>query len=79
MFAEHDYSYGVYLWAFPIQQLLVSLLGADAMGLVAYSLLAFAATLPCAMVSWFIVERPANRLGRKITSWSRAREASKAA
>lgn len=73
-FAEHDYSYGVYLWAFPVQQTLVHFLGADAFGLVGYSLVAFAATLPCAMVSWFAVERPANRLARRLTSWSRGRE-----
>jgi len=79
VFAEHDYSYGVYLWAFPVQQTLVMLFGPQAMGLVAYSAVAFALTLLCAMVSWFVVERPAGKLGRKITSWSRARMAAKAA
>lgn len=74
VFAEHDYSYGVYLWAFPVQQTLVHFLGAEAFGLMVYSLLAFCLTLPCAMVSWFAVERPASRLGRRLTAWSRRRE-----
>lgn len=74
VFAQHDYSYGVYLWAFPVQQILVHLLGPQAMGLMAYALLAFCCTLPCAMVSWFLVERPASRLGKRLTLWSRKRE-----
>lgn len=72
VFAVNDYSYGVYLWAFPVQQILVTALGPHAMGLMAYSVLAFCCTLPFAMLSWFLVERPASRIGRRITKWSRS-------
>ena len=74
VFAVNDYSYGIYLWAFPIQQMLVYGLGPQAMGLMAYSVLAFCCTLPCAMVSWFLVEQPCSRLGKRLTTWSRVRE-----
>ena len=57
-----------------MQQILVHLLRPQAMGLMAYALLAFCCTLPCAMVSWFLVERPASRLGKRLTLWSRKRE-----
>jgi len=53
-----DISYGVYLYAFPVQQTLIELLpGArDGWSLAA---LAVAATLPLAILSWVAVERPA--------------------
>jgi peptidoglycan/LPS O-acetylase OafA/YrhL len=50
-----DLSYGLYIYAFPVQQMLAS-----------HGLLSFwtslAATLPFAAVSWFLVEAPALRL-----------------
>lgn len=52
-----DISYGVYIYAFPVQQLVVCLIpGIGALGLTVYSL---AIVVPLAIVSWYIVERPA--------------------
>ena len=54
-----DYSYGTYVYAFPIQQLLASF------GIVtplANILLALPLTLCCAVLSWHLVEAPAMRL-----------------
>ncbi len=53
-----DFSYGVYLYAFPVQQALVQLLGP---GLTGWSLTLWASlvTLLFAAVSWFLVERRA--------------------
>lgn len=50
-----DISYGMYIYAFPIQQVLMQfgLLSAPA---------AIAATLPFAIASWFMVEKPALKL-----------------
>lgn len=79
VFAENDYSYGIYLWAFPIQQTLVQLIGTGAPGVLGYTLLSTFVTLLFAMASWFLVERPASRLGKRITAWSRARQAARAA
>lgn len=52
-----DFSYGLYLFAFPIQQLLVRYFGAE---LTPYRLFlaAFPLTLLCAVFSWRFVEKP---------------------
>lgn len=56
-----DYSYGMYVWAFPIQQ------GVAATGVVSpwvNIVIATPVTLVCAMLSWHLVEAPAMRFGR---------------
>lgn len=55
-----DYSYGVYIYAFPVQQTLVSLW--PAMDMVAYIALTLTLSLALAAASWHLVERPALRL-----------------
>ena len=60
---KNDISYGVYIYAFPVQQLLV-LAGANALGLTAFIMLAILGTLPLAVASWFLIERPAIGLKR---------------
>jgi peptidoglycan/LPS O-acetylase OafA/YrhL len=60
---RHDISYGVYIYAFPMQQLLVYA-GAHRLGLVAYDVVAALATAVLAVVSWRLVERPALRWTR---------------
>ncbi len=54
-----DLSYGIYLYAFPVQQTLVALLAPATMPLVALSI---PPTLLLAALSWRLVERPALRL-----------------
>ncbi len=58
-----DFSYGIYLWAFPVQQTLASFGGAT-WALAAYVAVAATATLGCAYVSWHVVEYPALRFKR---------------
>ena len=53
-----DLSYGVYVYAFPIQQLLV-ICGLGSMNPIAFWVLAAIATVPIAALSWFLVEKPA--------------------
>ena len=62
-----DYSYGIYIYGFPAQQVAVAL-GAD-MPLANLGL-AFAITLPAAALSWHLVEKPALQLkpGRRATA-----------
>lgn len=52
-----DYSYGIYIYAFPIQQTIASLY--PSMPLADYLLACSALVLACAILSWHLVERPA--------------------
>ncbi|WP_460691675.1 acyltransferase family protein [Mycobacterium intracellulare] len=53
-----DLSYGVYIYAWPVQQLLV-ICGLGFLHPVAFTVLAGVATLPLAALSWFLVEKRA--------------------
>ncbi len=55
-----DYSYGVYIVAFPIQQMLVASI--PSLSPLAMIIFSFAITLPLAVLSWTYVEKPALRL-----------------
>ncbi|RZU15020.1 acyltransferase [Streptomyces sp. BK239] len=59
--ARNDYSYGIYIYGFPVQQAL-ALLGGTRWGIAAYLALTLAFTLLLAAASWHFVERPAMRL-----------------
>lgn len=56
-----DLSYGVYIYAFPIQQLF-AMYGVNRWGLAPYVFSALIAACAVAAVSWFAVERPALKL-----------------
>jgi len=60
---RNDISYGMYIYAFPVQQLLV-LLGVAGWGLVPFVAVSIACTVPLAYLSWVAVERPAQRFRR---------------
>ena len=64
---ENDYSYGVYIFAGPIQQLIISLL--PDLGPTAVSLHALSIALPLAVFSWELVERPSMAMRRPILAW----------
>lgn len=53
-----DLSYGVYIYAFPLQQLLV-IGGLGILNPIVFAMIAAVATLPLAALSWFLVEKPA--------------------
>jgi peptidoglycan/LPS O-acetylase OafA/YrhL len=61
---RNDLSYGVYVYAFPIQQALL-MAGLGSIGWAAFACLSVACTLPLAAASWFAVERPAQSLRRQ--------------
>jgi peptidoglycan/LPS O-acetylase OafA/YrhL len=61
-FGRHgDFSYGLYLYAFPVQQTIAHFGGAR-WPLPVYIAVCFALTLACAMASWRWIEAPALRL-----------------
>jgi peptidoglycan/LPS O-acetylase OafA/YrhL len=55
---RNDYSYGIYIYGYPVQQV-VALVGAAQYGLPIFLLLSAAATLALAARSWHLIERPA--------------------
>lgn len=58
-----DFSYGVYIWGFPVQQALIHFVGLDRIGPVGLAFWAFLICLPLAALSWHFVEKPS--LARK--------------
>jgi len=58
-----DYSYGVYIYAFPVQQLVAKYLTTSPIEMLLYSTLI---TFPLAVLSWKYVEKPALKLKGKI-------------
>lgn len=65
--SQHDISYGVYIYAFPVQQLLALSFG-PSLGVVGMALAALLLTVPLAWASWLFIERPALRL-KNASSW----------
>ena len=65
-----DYSYGTYLYAFPIQQALTALIP----GLQPWPMFAYASllTLACAVFSWHLIEKPALVYARRRNAAVRA-------
>ncbi|WP_297775117.1 acyltransferase [Mycobacterium sp.] len=65
-----DLSYGVYIYAWPIQQLLV-ICGLAFLHPLAFAVVAGIATLPLAALSWFLVEKRALELKSRFTRRAR--------
>jgi len=60
---KHDLSYGVYVYGAPVQ---LALIGTGFVGSwVSFTLATLAIVLPLALISWFVVERPAVRWARR--------------
>jgi peptidoglycan/LPS O-acetylase OafA/YrhL len=64
IFRHADYSYGLYIYAFPLQQALAELDVTKNFSL--YILLCFLVILPFAIFSWHIVEKPSLRLKESV-------------
>lgn len=61
-----DYSYGLYIYAFPVQQTLASLV--PGIGVAGLFLASAAITLALAVVSWRFVEAPMLRKGERVSA-----------
>lgn len=62
--SKHDISYGAYIYAFPVQQLL-AVFGAYHWNVWWFTLAAAICTVPIAAASWLFIERPVMRRARK--------------
>ena len=63
---RNDLSYGVYIYAYPVQQLLI-ICGLASLNPFVFFGVATVATLPLAGLSWFLVEKPAMSLKSRLT------------
>ncbi|MFM7900356.1 MAG: acyltransferase, partial [Bacteroidota bacterium] len=64
-----DFSYGFYLYAFPMQQLIAYLIPSELSPL-SMIVLSTAGTLPFAVLSWRIIESPALNLRSRLSKKS---------
>jgi peptidoglycan/LPS O-acetylase OafA/YrhL len=70
LFKDNDYSYGIYIFAFPVQQVLATL-SQSGMTWWQSILLSFPIVLALAAVSWHLIERPSLRYARGLDKrWS---------
>ncbi len=76
-FTKCDFSYGIYLYGFAIQQALQQLLRPYGLPLNFMTLICCAVALLLAIPSWYFIEKPAQELGKKILKWSKSRENAK--
>jgi peptidoglycan/LPS O-acetylase OafA/YrhL len=68
-FGRHgDFSFGIYLFGFPLQQLLIHWLGTEQLSLYGFIALSMTASLAMGVLSFHLVERPALRLRRYLPS-----------
>lgn len=58
---KNDISYGIYIYGWPVQQML-AVAGAQRLGVTPFLLLSLVLTVPFAALSWKLVEQPALRL-----------------
>ncbi len=70
-FRHNDISYGMYIYAFVVQQCL-QLAGVARYGVAIFALVGIVTTIPLAYASWFLVEKPAKSA---IGSWTKRRSA----
>ena len=64
-----DYSYGIYIFSFPIQQLLIWG-GWNNAGPYGFAALSMLAIFPIAFLSWHLLEKPMLTLGKRVARWS---------
>ena len=68
-FKKSDFSYGLYLYGFPIQQVMYILLRKANLHPILMTFICFVIVLGFAILSWYFVEKPANKLCKKILSY----------
>lgn len=57
---KNDVSYGLYIYAFPVQQLL-AVYGVHELGIFLFTVIATVCSIPLAVASWLLIERPVMR------------------
>ncbi len=79
VFSKCDFSYGIYLYGFMIQQILWNILQPYGLSLNEMALLCCAGAFLCAIPSWYLIEKPMQELGKKWLKHLKLREEKKRA
>ena len=58
---RNDISYGMYIYGFPVQQLVILVIGGAVLPIWVFAIVCILLTVPFAWLSWFLVEKPALR------------------
>lgn len=66
LFTKCDFTYGLYLYSFVIQQVVNDKLKGSGIGPNLMTVICFAVTFAFAAASWYIIEKPAQKLGKRI-------------
>jgi peptidoglycan/LPS O-acetylase OafA/YrhL len=64
-----DFSYGLYIYAFPVQQTLIALF--PSWHRPEHFVVTYMTTLSCAILSWRLVEAPSLSLKKRFVAWKR--------
>ena len=65
-FSKNDYSYGMYLYGFVIQQILVNKLAYLGLSLNVFMLISTTVTMIFAILSWHLIEKPCQKIGKRL-------------
>lgn len=65
-FSKNDFSYGLYLYGFVIQQSMVKILGEYELSLNVHFVISALVTLVFAILSWFLIEKPAQKFAKRL-------------
>ena len=63
-FANSDFAYGLYLYGFVVQQAMYQLMAPTKLSVLEMTVVCFAVTLVFAIASWYLVEKPVQKLGQ---------------
>lgn len=74
--SKSDITFGMYLYGFPVQQLVVYFASVKGLPISFWPVFIISVVLTalCALLSWHLVEKPANALAKKIILWSKNRD-----
>ncbi len=74
-FTKNDYSYGLYLYGFVIQQIVFNNLKQYNLSLNVLTVICFAITFVFAFLSWHIIEKPSQKIAKKLLEKLKTKEA----
>ena len=76
-FKKSDFSYGIFLWGFPIQQIVGAKYAQYGLSVFILATISYLIAFIPAIVSWYFIEKPMQKIGKKITIMLKNKESSR--